>query len=93
MIERSAKLGFDGASCIHPAQVPILNECFGPSAEAVAYAERVIEADKEARAEGRGSFQLDGNMIDIPLVVRAERLLARHRAIEARIAKAEAVLS
>jgi citrate lyase subunit beta/citryl-CoA lyase len=92
MIERSAKLGFDGASCIHPAQVAVLNECYGPSADAVGYAERVIEADKAMKAAGRGSFQLDGKMIDIPIVVRAERLLARHRAIQARIAKASAML-
>jgi len=92
MIERSAKLGFDGASCIHPAQVPVLNACFGPSAEAVEHARKVIEANEAAKAEGRGSFQLDGKMIDIPIVVRAERLLARHRAIEARVARAKAAL-
>ena len=92
LITRSAKLGFDGASCIHPAQVPVLNEGFGVSAEAVAHAERVIAAFAEAEAQGRGSFELDGRMIDIPIVVRAERLLARHRAIQARIAKAKAAL-
>jgi citrate lyase subunit beta / citryl-CoA lyase len=93
MIERSAKLGFDGASCIHPAQVPVLNECYGASAEAVAYAKRVIEANEAAKAEGRGSFQLEGKMIDIPIVVRAEKLLARHRAIEARIDRAKQALA
>lgn len=92
LIERSAKLGFDGASCIHPAQVPILNQGFGVAADDVAHAERVIAAFAEAEAEGRGSFQLDGRMIDIPIVVRAERLLARHRAIEAREAKARTAL-
>jgi citrate lyase subunit beta/citryl-CoA lyase len=92
MIERSAKLGFDGASCIHPTQVPVLNECYGTSLAAVDYARRVIEANEKAKADGRGSFQLDGKMIDIPIVVRAERLIARHRAIEARLAKGRAAL-
>lgn len=88
LIQRSAKLGFEGASCIHPAQVPVLNDCFGVTAEALAQAERVIAAFETAEAEGRGSFELDGRMIDIPIVVRAERLLARHRAIQARLARA-----
>jgi citrate lyase subunit beta/citryl-CoA lyase len=52
----------------------------------------VIEANEKAKADGRGSFQLDGKMIDIPIVVRAERLIARHRAIEARLAKGRAAL-
>jgi citrate lyase subunit beta/citryl-CoA lyase len=36
---------------------------------------------------GRGSFQIDGRMIDIPVVLRAQRLLARHEAIIAREAR------
>lgn len=84
MVRRSAAFGFVGAGCIHPTQVAILNEEFSPSAEEVALAERIVAADREAAAAGRGSFQLDGKMIDIPVVQRAEGLLARARAIAAR---------
>jgi citrate lyase subunit beta/citryl-CoA lyase len=47
----------------------------------------MIRLDEEAAANGRGSFQIDGKMIDIPVVVRAKNLLTRHAAIQAREAK------
>ncbi|MBX6372774.1 MAG: CoA ester lyase [Acetobacteraceae bacterium] len=86
MVRRSRDFGFVGASCIHPAQVPVLNAAFSPTPEEVAEAERIVAADREAAAQGRGSFQLDGKMIDIPIVRRAEAVLARARAIAARAA-------
>ena len=88
MVRRSRRFGFDGAGCIHPGQVKIVNEEYTPSAEEVAYARKVIQMDKEAAAAGRGSFQIDGKMIDIPVVVRAERLIRRYEAIKARETKA-----
>ena len=84
MVQRSRTLGFDGASCIHPGQVAIVNEAYTPSADEITYAHRVIAADQQARSEGRASFQIDGRMIDIPVVTRAERLLALAQAIAAR---------
>ena len=83
VVRRSASFGFMGASAIHPSQVPVLNAGFSPSAEAVAQAARIVAADREAAAAGRGSFALDGKMIDIPIVQRAEALLARARLIAA----------
>jgi citrate lyase subunit beta/citryl-CoA lyase len=87
MVRRSRRFGFDGAGCIHPGQVKIVNEEYTPSAEEVAYARKVIRLDQEAQAAGRGSFQIDGKMIDIPVVVRAQRLIRRYEAIKAREAK------
>ncbi|MEX2617311.1 MAG: CoA ester lyase [Alphaproteobacteria bacterium] len=84
VVRHSAKFGFEGASCIHPANVAVLNEEFSPKPEAVAYARRVVEGDKKAIAEGRGSWSLDGKMIDIPVVIRAQRLIARADRIAAR---------
>ncbi len=92
MVRRSRRFGFDGAGCIHPGQVKIVNEEYTPSAEEVAYARKVIAMDKEAAAAGRGSFQIDGKMIDVPVVVRAERLLKRFDAIKAREAKTLAAM-
>ena len=53
-------------------------------ADEVAQARKLIEADAAAAAAGRGSFQVDGKMIDIPVIERARKLLARHEAIERR---------
>jgi citrate lyase subunit beta/citryl-CoA lyase len=87
MVRRARRFGFDGAGCIHPGQVKIVNEEYTPSEQEVAYARKVIQMDKEAAAAGRGSFQIEGKMIDIPVVVRAERLIRRYEAIKAREAK------
>ncbi|MBW9088526.1 CoA ester lyase [Rhizobium wenxiniae] len=69
--------GFDGATCIHPSVVPILNECFSPSPEEVAWARKVVAANAGEAAAGRGAFMLDGKFIDAPIVTRAENLLQR----------------
>ena len=86
-IRRSRRIGFSGASVIHPSQVAILNEEFSPSAEEVSHAERVVAAYAKATSEGIGAITLDGKMIDVPVVERAQVLLTRHRAIAAREAK------
>lgn len=84
IVRRSADFGFVGAACIHPNLVPILNAGFSPSEEEVRQAERIVGLDREAAAAGRASFAVDGKMIDIPIVQRAEALLARAAAIRAR---------
>ena len=84
MVRRSAAFGFVGSSAIHPTQVPVLNAAFSPSAAEVVEAETMVALDAKARAEGRGSFQIDGRMIDIPVVDRAKALLVRAAAIKAR---------
>ena len=84
MVRRSRQFGFMGAGCIHPGQVPIVNEEYSPSKEDVAYARRVIVENVTAEAAGRASFALDGKMVDVPVVQRAQRLLDVHAAIEAR---------
>ncbi len=90
-IWRSRRLGFVGASVIHPSQVPILNEEFRPSLEEVDHARRVVAAYEKALAEGVGAVTVDGKMIDVPVVERARLLLEREAAIAAREAKMRAV--
>lgn len=92
MVRRSRRFGFDGAGCIHPGQVTIVNEEYTPGAEEVEYARKVIQMDKEAAAAGRGSFQIDGKMIDIPVVVRAQKLLKRYESIQRREARTLAAI-
>jgi citrate lyase subunit beta / citryl-CoA lyase len=86
-IRRSRRLGFAGASCIHPSQVAILNEEYRPSPDEVAAAERAVAAYDAATAAGIGAIELDGKMIDVPVIERAKHVLARHRAVLAREAK------
>jgi citrate lyase subunit beta/citryl-CoA lyase len=86
-IRRSRRLGFRGASVIHPSQVQILNEEFAPGADEVASAERIVAAYDAAVAAGRGSISVDGKMIDVPVVLRAQELLAIHAAIREREAR------
>ena len=68
-------MGFTGSVCIHPRQVPIVNLGFSPSAEEIAWAERVVAADEAASRSGLGAVLLDGRMIDRPIVQRARRWL------------------
>jgi citrate lyase subunit beta/citryl-CoA lyase len=86
-VRRSRRLGFRGASVIHPAQVPILNEEFSPSADEVASAQKIVAAYDEAVTAGRGSISVDGKMIDVPVVLRAQELLGIHAAIQKREAR------
>jgi citrate lyase subunit beta / citryl-CoA lyase len=90
MVRESARFGFEGASCIHPRNVPALNEGFTPDPREVERARIIIERDAGHAAAGRGSWQLDGKMIDIPVVERARRLLARAERIGAREASSPA---
>ncbi len=92
MVRRSRDFGFMGAGCIHPGQVTIVNEEYTPTAEEVEYARKVIDLDKAAAASGRASFSLDGKMIDIPIIVRAGKLLKRYEAIKEREAQTLAAM-
>ena len=87
MVRRSRDFGFMGAGCIHPGQVTIVNEEYTPTNDEVEYARKLVKLDQEAAAAGRGSWSLDGKMIDIPIIVRAQKLIKRFDAIKAREAK------
>lgn len=78
-LRRSRALGFACQACIHPAQVPIINEEYGPSPAEVDRARRLIAAFDAALAEGKGAVAFEGQMIDLPVVERARRLLGRAR--------------
>ena len=65
-------LGFRGKVCIHPQQVPIVNRAFAPSEREVAWAQRVVD---EFEASGAGVLKVNGEMIDLPVVQRARKIL------------------
>ena len=74
--ELARSLGFRGKACIHPEQVPVVNDAFSPSSEELAHARDVVRAFDDAAANGRGAVAFDGEMIDLPVVERARQLLA-----------------
>lgn len=65
--------GFGAKLCIHPDQVAPLHAAMAPGAQALAWAARVIEAD----AASPGAARVDGRMVDRPVVLQAQRTLAR----------------
>ena len=83
-VERSRRGGFQGRLCVHPDQVPVANELFTPSADEVARAERIVAAFSQAEAKGAAAVEVDGQMVDYPIVHRAQALLEAMRAIRAK---------
>lgn len=79
LVAQARAVGFTGTVCIHPKQVPVANQGFAPSAAELEWAARVVAADEDARRRGLGAVQLDGRMVDRPIVERARRWLG-HRA-------------
>ena len=90
-VRRSRRVGFMGASVIHPSQIQILNEEFRPSPAEVEHGRRVVAAYDKALAEGVGAVTVDGKMIDVPVVERARLLVEREEAIAARKARTRAM--
>ncbi len=73
-------MGFDGKTVIHPRQIDIVNSFFTPSEKEIRHALRVLAAIEEGRRQGKGAVSLDGNMIDEPIVLRAQNTVARAKA-------------
>jgi citrate lyase subunit beta / citryl-CoA lyase len=81
-IERARRLGFEGAFCIHPKQVAILNEAFAPNAQEVEHAQALLSEFDRQVAAGRAAFAFKGRMVDLPVVDQARVVVTRHEAIQ-----------
>lgn len=77
---QAADLGYAGKQVIHPAQIEPVQRVFTPDRAAIEYALRVIAGAEEAAAGGRGAFSLNGEMVDLPVIKRAQSILTRARA-------------
>lgn len=75
--ERTHRMGFGAKLLIHPRQIPIVRAVFRPDDQTLQHARDVVRVYDEAVREGRGAVQLNGEMIDRPIVERARALLAR----------------
>ncbi|MEO7399679.1 MAG: CoA ester lyase [Polaromonas sp.] len=67
-------LGFGAKMCIHPAQVAAVRAALAPSAEELVWAQRILQAWE---ASGTGAIQVDGKMVDLPVVRKAERIVTQ----------------
>lgn len=75
-VRRTRRLGFGGKLCIHPRQVALVNQGLSPSADEIAWANEVMAA--AARSAG-AVVAMGGKMIDKPVILRAEAILAEAR--------------
>lgn len=80
----SAAMGFTGKITIHPAQIDIVNAAFTPSDAEMADARELLEAFAEAEAAGLMAFAHKGQMVDVPHLTRARKIVATAEAIAAR---------
>lgn len=76
IIEAKA-FGFDGATCVHPSAVPVLNAGFSPTEAECDWARRLLVEAAKATAENRGAFIFEGRMADAPVLARARAILAK----------------
>lgn len=72
------RLGFGAKLCIHPKQIDAVHRCYRPSEAELAWAARVAQAAREAQA---GAITVDGKMVDRPVILRAQQLLALAAAV------------
>lgn len=78
--ENGKRFGFNGKQCIHPDQVEITQRVYSPSEQEVEWAVRVCIADAKADQQGRGAWTLDGKMIDVPVVRKAQAIVKKAEA-------------
>jgi len=75
--ELARTLGYIGKVAIHPAQVPVINDVFTPSADVVEYQRKVLAAFEEAEAAGEASIAVDGKMVDYAVARVARTVIER----------------
>lgn len=78
------RMGFDGKTLIHPAQIEPANAAFGPSDAAIAEAEAIVAAFRRPENAQKGVIQIDGRMVERLHLTEARRILAMRDAIAAR---------
>ncbi|MFV0424411.1 MAG: HpcH/HpaI aldolase/citrate lyase family protein [Bacilli bacterium] len=74
-VSLAKQLGFAGKSCIHPLQIDIVHDTFTPSFEEVEKSLIILEEVKKSGIEKGGVIQIDGKMIDIPVIEKAKKIV------------------
>lgn len=74
-VQTSKNLGFEGMGCIHPRQIPVIQQGFAPEEKEVVKAKKIVKAFIEAEKQGLAAVSVGTKMIDPPVVKRAERTI------------------
>lgn len=74
-VKSSINLGFAGKSCVHPSQVKIIHEIFTPSQEELEKSLEIVKAAQEADISKGGVITVNGKMVDIPIISKAEKVV------------------
>jgi citrate lyase subunit beta/citryl-CoA lyase len=82
-VQRAARLGFEGAFCIHPAQVDLANAAFTPPQASVDRARALLAEFERQCAAGRAACTFEGRMVDAPVAAQARQIVARFEEIAA----------
>lgn len=77
LLRMGKALGFQGATAVHPKQLPVIHQIFQPSEQEIYWARRVVDAFRANEAQGVASFQIDGQFVDYALLKHAEDVLAQ----------------
>ena len=76
-VEQGKSMGFDGVMCIHPNQVELVNRIYAGKEPELAAARKIVEAFADAERQGNGAIEVEGRMVDSPVVERAKALLKK----------------
>jgi citrate lyase subunit beta/citryl-CoA lyase len=74
-VESAKNLGFAGKSCIHPSQVALVHQVYTPLKKDIDASLKIVRAAKAANIEKGGVIVVDGKMIDVPVIAKAERII------------------
>jgi citrate lyase beta subunit len=74
------EMGYDGKMAIHPKQIAPIQTAFLPTTEEIARARRLIDAFDAHQRVGRGAFQYEGQMVDMPIIRAARNVINMARA-------------
>lgn len=81
---RSIELGYDAKPAIHPDQVSVINRAYTPDEEQIEWAETLLNADEVGDERDIGAINVNGEMVDAPLVDRARSIMNRAKLAEKR---------
>jgi citrate lyase subunit beta/citryl-CoA lyase len=90
-VQRAARLGFEGAFCIHPSQVDAANEAFSPQATAVERARALVATFDAAMTAGQAACTFEGRMVDAPVVMQAKQLIERDDALQGMLSRRQSI--
>lgn len=70
--EDGRRMGFTGKQVIHPDQIDLVNKLFSPSPEQILRAQRILALYDENLAKGRGAFDFEGTVVDLPGIIELQ---------------------